>query len=341
MKALVIGLGSMGRKRTQILAEQGVEVSGIDMREDRRRYAEKEFGITTFDCFEKGLEIRPDFLVICNKPNEHLYYVKFGLENDIHTFSEENCVSEFELIDEVIRLSESKKSIIAATSCSFRYHPCVRRIKKNVDDEILGGKNKGFVTYHCGSYLPDWHAYEKVSDYYVNDKETGGGRDMIVFEFEWLQWIFGDVKSVTAVTKKYSEYEADIFDTYQIISGFKDGNTALVAIDVLLRWANRYFRYVTEFGEINWDYNSHHINMYDAREGKWTIMPEAPISGPYKGWNQMDMYRDEIRHFIDAVQGKTEYCTNYKNEKRLSLITLASEESSKTGKKIDIDDWRK
>lgn len=336
MKALVIGLGSMGRKRVQVLTEQKVDVFGVDIREDRRQYIENEYGITTFDRFEKGLEIKPDFLIICNKPNEHLYYVKFGLENGIHTFSEENCVSEFTLMDEVIRLSESKKSIVAAPSCSFRHHPCVQRIKKLIDDGILGDKNKGFITYHCGSYLPDWHTYEQVSDYYVKDKETGGGRDMIVFEYEWLQWIFGDVKSVVANTQKYSEYEADIFDTYQIISDFKGGNTASVAIDVLLRWSNRYFRYITELGEINWDYNSHYINVYDARDGKWNIIPEAPISGPYKGWNQMDMYRDEIRHFIDSVQGKAEYCTNYRNEKHLSLITLASEESSRTGVKIDI-----
>jgi Predicted dehydrogenases and related proteins len=338
MKALVIGLGSMGRKRVQVLTEQKVEVFGVDFREDRRKYIENEYGIKTFDNFEKGLEVKPDFLVVCNKPNEHLQYVKFGLENNIHTFSEENCVSDFILMDDVIRLSESKKSLIAAPSCTFRYHPCVQWIKKLVGEGILGDKNKGFVTYHGGSYLPDWHTYEKVSDYYVNKKETGGGRDMIVFEYEWLQWIFGDVKSVMAATNKYSGYDADIIDTYQIISDFEGGNTASVIIDLLLRWSNRYFRFATEYGEINWDYNSHHINMYDARDGRWSIIPEAPISGPYKGWNQMDMYRDEIRHFIDAIQGKVEYCTNYRNEKRLSQITLASEESGCTGKKIDIID---
>jgi len=338
MKALVIGLGSMGRKRVQVLTEQKLEVFGADIRQDRRAYIEKEYGIKTFESFEKGIEIKPDVLIICNMPNEHLQYVKYGLENEIHTFSEENCVSEFSLMDEVIRLSEKNKAVIAAPSCSFRHHPCVQMIKKIIDDGVLGDKNKGFITYHCGSYLPDWHTYEKISDYYVKDKETGGGRDMIVFEYEWLQWIFGDVKSVMANTVKYGAYEADIFDTYQIISDFEGGNTASVAIDVLLRWSNRYFRYVTEYGEIYWDYNSHYINVFDARDGKWRIIPEAPISGPYKGWNQMDMYRDEIRHFISATKGEAEYCTNYRNEKRLSLITLASEESSRIGAKVSVID---
>jgi len=336
MKALVIGLGSMGRKRVPILLEQKVDVYGVDIREDRRLYIENLYGIKTFDSFEKGLEVKPDFLVTCNKPNEHLYYVKFGLENGIHSFSEENCVSDFTLMDEVIRLSETKKGIVAASSCSFRYHPCVRIIKNIIDSGRLGSRENGFITYHSGSYLPEWHTYEPVLDYYVKDRETGGGRDMIVFEYEWLQWIFGEVKSLMAMTKKFGAYEADVFDSYQILSDFEKGNTASVTVDLLLRWSNRYFRYVTEYGEISWDYNSHYVNVYEAKTQRWEIIPEAPISGPYKGWNQMDMYRDEIRHFIDAVQGKVEYCTNYRNEKYLNLITLAAEESSRKGTRIEI-----
>jgi predicted dehydrogenase len=164
MRALVIGLGSMGRKRTQILLEQGIQVFGVDPRADRRQYAEQHFQIESFDTFEKGLEMSPDLLIVCNKPNEHLPYVKYGLEHGIHSFSEENCVSDFAEIDEIIALSGNPNRPVAATSCSFRYHPCVQLIKRAIDEERVGPRGKGFITYHCGSYLPDWHSSESVAD---------------------------------------------------------------------------------------------------------------------------------------------------------------------------------
>ena len=336
MKALVVGLGSMGRKRVPILLEQGVAVCGADTRADRRENAEKAFGIRTFGSFEQGLETKPDILVACNMPHEHLPYVKFGLENGMHSFSEENCVSDFALMDEVVKLAKEKPSTVAAPSCSMRYHPCIQRIKQLIDGGRLGPKEGGFVTYHGGSYLPDWHTYENVRDYYAGDRASGGGRDMIPFEYQWLHWIFGDVKSVFAKTKKYGAFDADIFDTYHILSEFVAGNTAQVTVDVLTRWSNRYFRYVTERGEIYWDFNSHFVNVHEARDNRWEMLPEAPISGPYKGWNQMDMYRDEVRHFLDAVKGNTKYCTGYENEKHLNQIALAAEKSSETNAGVAI-----
>lgn len=338
MRVLVIGLGSMGRKRVPILLEQGAQVVGTDLREDRREYARREYGIDTYATFEEALQTGPDALVICNMPNEHLPYVKFGLENGYHTFSEENCVNPGQMgeFDEIISLSRKHPELVAAPSCTMRYHPCIQRIKELVDSGVLGERRNSFITYHCGSYLPDWHTYESVRDYYAGRRENGGGRDMVPFEYDWLSWIFGEVTSLSALTQKLGTFDADIFDTYQLLNTFEEGNTAVVVVDVLLRWSSRYFRYVTEKGEINWDYNAHFLNVYYAEENRWEHIPEAPISGPYKGWNQMDMYRDEIRHFLAAVRGECRYQMDYEEEKRLNQLALAAEESARSGRRVSL-----
>lgn len=41
---------------------------------------------------------------------------------------------------------------------------------------------------------------------------------MITFEFEWLCRLLGDVTGVSALARKNATYDADIFDTYQILA---------------------------------------------------------------------------------------------------------------------------
>ncbi len=48
-------------------------------------------------------------------------------------------------------------------------------------------------TYHVGQYLPDWHPWEDIKDFFVNDKRTNGNREILVRELPWLTETFGEV----------------------------------------------------------------------------------------------------------------------------------------------------
>ncbi|MBP8990197.1 MAG: Gfo/Idh/MocA family oxidoreductase [Clostridia bacterium] len=78
MKALVVGLGSMGQKRVKILNELGIETIGVDRRADRREQAAARFGIRTAADVIEALKERPDIMLVCTWPHDHLRYVNMA-----------------------------------------------------------------------------------------------------------------------------------------------------------------------------------------------------------------------------------------------------------------------
>lgn len=272
--------------------------------------------------------------MVCTWPHDHMRYVKYALEHDIHVFSEDTCMDDLAQLEAVMALARSKPHIVAAPSCSMRYHACIRKIKEILESGVLGPVECSFATYHGGSYLPDWHPYEQIQDYYVGQRKTGGGCDMITFEFEWLCWLLGNVCRVSAFARKNGSFDANIFDTYQILAELEGGNTLTATIDVVTRYSNRYFRYVTEKGEIYWEINRHVVKLHLGDANTWQIFGEVSFSGPPAGWSMFDIYRDETRHFIDACQGKTTYRTSYENDLRMCRLVQACEKSSAEGRMI-------
>lgn len=330
MKFLVIGLGSMGKRRIRNLQKLGErEVIGFDIRKDRVKEASTLHSIRTFASFKQALQENPDVLIISCPPDKHLRYAHYAADHGLHFFSEVNTDAPQKLTGLMRRLKG--KRIVAAPSCTMRYHPSVAAIKKLIDSGSLG--RPMLLTYHSGENLEDWHPWEKVTDYYVGKKETGGGRDQIMFELEWIKWLVGDVSSVRALTAKLSKTHADIYDTYDVIFEAKNGVVVNVLVDVIQRPADRIFRLVCERGVIHWDWMTHLVRAYNTTDGKWTEVPERP---GYKGYVVEEMYEEEMRVFLNALAGRQEYPTTFENELELLRMTYAAEKSSKTGRRIKL-----
>lgn len=331
MKFLVVGLGSMGKRRVRNLQKHGEDdVIGFDVRKDRAEEASKLYSIKSFTDFEKAVKEKPDVLIISCPPDKHLYYAKFAAEHNLHFFSEVNT-EEPEKLLELMRKLKGKK-IVAAPSCTMRYHPSVAAIKDLVVSGSLG--RPLLLTYHSGENLEDWHPWESITDYYVGKKKTGGGRDQIMFELEWIRWLVGDFSSVMALTTKLSEMDADIYDTYDLVLEAKGGVVANVLVDVIQRPADRILRLVCEKGMIHWDWMSHIVRVYNTSDKKWEEIPERP---GYKGYVVEEMYEEEMKQFLRAVKGEEDYPITFENELKLLEIMYAAEKSSKTARRIPLN----
>jgi len=318
----VIGLGSMGKRRVRNLKKNGeTEIFGFDNRKDRAEEVQKLYGITTFTKFEDALKENPEVLVISCPPDKHMEYAYYAAEHNIHFFTEVNTDSKEKIIELIQKINGKK--IVAAPSCTMRFHPCVNVIKELVDKKTIG--KPLLLTYHSGSNLEDWHPWEKISDYYVGKKETGGGRDQIMFELEWIKWILGDVRSVRALTTKLSQMEADIFDVYDLILEFENNSVANVLVDMIQRPPNRILRIVCENGIIHWDWMSHMVKVYNALEKKWMEIPERE---GYDAFPVEEMYEAEMRQFLKAVKGEENYPTTFENEIKLIETMYKAEKIS-------------
>ena len=86
MKFLVVGLGSMGKRRVRCLQALGYrDVYGFDSRADRRKEAEKLYSIRTFDTVEVAIkETAPHALIISVPPDAHHIFMKTAVQKRIH-----------------------------------------------------------------------------------------------------------------------------------------------------------------------------------------------------------------------------------------------------------------
>ncbi|GAI32583.1 unnamed protein product, partial [marine sediment metagenome] len=151
MKILVIGLGSMGKRRLRNLkALKEEDILAFDLREDRRKEVEEKYRIKTFANFEEAMKEKPEVFIISVPPDIHLKYQLYAAKHDIHFFTEASVVKDG--LEEVIELLK-QKDIVGVPSSTLRFHPAIKKIKELVDNNKIG--RLCTFTYHSGQYLPD------------------------------------------------------------------------------------------------------------------------------------------------------------------------------------------
>jgi predicted dehydrogenase len=304
MNILVIGLGSMGKRRIRCLKRLGFENTfGYDLRKDRREETKEKYKVGVVSNLGKGVLDKIDALIISTPPDQHNRYIRLAIENKKPAFVEASVI--LEGLAELNSLAK-KQHILIAPSCTVRFHPAIKDIKN-----IVASKQYGRVTnfsYHSGQYLPDWHPWEKVTDFYVGKKETGGCREIVPFELTWIVDVMGMPKKVSGFFGKTMDVGADIDDTYVISMDFGDfyGN---MTVDVVSRYATRSLILNLERGQILWRWDEGVVKLYDGMGQRW-INYYYPQGQAVEGYNKNiieDMYVEETQSFISAVEGKRRF----------------------------------
>src|SRR3989338_175883 len=324
MKFLIIGLGSMGKRRIRNLQYLKIKnIIGFDPRLDRREEAENKYGIATVDDLKKVNIGDLDAIIISTPPDTHNVHMAFAIKHSKPAFVEASVVlGNLEKLDK----DAIKKKVLIAPSCTSRFHSSIRTIK-----ELVQGGKYGKVTnfsYHCGLYLPDWHPWEKVTDYYVSKKETGAAREIVPFELTWLWDIVGIPKKVMAYRASTMDVGAPIDDTYAIAMNF--GNMlGTMVIDVVSRYGIRSLLLNMEHGQIMWRWDENFVKLYYSRHKRWTKLRQSQGKSA-RGYNKNiseDMYVDEMRAFISATKGKRKFPNTLKDDIVILKSLIAMEKT--------------
>ena len=339
-RILVAGLGSMGKRRVRNLQFLGMDVVGLDISEERRRQSSDLYGIGTHADIGAALAEKPDAMVISTPPHVHKEYAISSIKHRLPFFTEVNTMPPGDM-QEIIDLC-SKNGTRGMPSCNVAFHPSVRRIRSLLEGGAIG--RPLLAHFHSGAYLPDWHPWEKMSDYYVYKKETGGGRDQIMWELSWLSMLLGRPRTVLGHAKKLGDFDADIFDTYALQMELEGGTLGSVVVDVIQRPPSRHLEITGTSGTIRWDYGARTVVVSDG--GDWSSYPEKddchgyPVEQRKPGFASKDVgmtesYIDEMRAFLDVVGGGSPAFT-LEDERDLLKTMYEAEASSETGAKRSI-----
>jgi len=318
MKFLVLGLGSMGKRRIRCLKYLGYEnIIGYDPRKDRCLETEELHTIETKNNISDFNFNDIDVFIISTPPDKHLEYILLAIDKCKPAFVEASAL--LKGLNEA-NISAKKNDVLIAPSCTLRFHPAIKKIKNIVESNEYG-KPTNF-SYHSGQYLPDWHPWENVKDFYVSRKEVSACREIVPFELTWIIDIIGPVKNASAFYGKTMDVGADIDDTYAITMEFKD-SFGIMIVDVVSRFAVREMTLNMEYGQLKWNWNNSHLEIYSVKDNNWTEVNFSKGKAA-EGYNKNiveDMYFEEIETFINAIN-KTQLWPNSLDDDIKILKTL-------------------
>ncbi len=321
MRFVVVGLGSMGRRRIRLLKQisDKFEIVGVDSKIERCQQAENELAITTKSSLKEALEEKKtDGVIISTSPLSHASIINEALNASCNVFTELNLVAD--MYDENISLAKEKGKVLFLSS-TFLYRDEIRYIRSKVE------KNKGPLNYnyHAGQYLPDWHPWESIHNYFVGDKRTNGCRELFAIELPWIIKVFGEIESFEVLSSKNTELGIQYKDNYLLLVKHKNGNKGVFAVDVVSRKPVRNLEIYGENLYMTWDGSPAGLHLYDYEKKVNNNIDlydnTVDKQDGYAAFIIENAYKKELETFIDQINGTgTAEHTFEEDRQVLSLI---------------------
>lgn len=299
MKIVVIGLGSMGKRRIRILKELGGNISiiGVESNKERAQKVSELFDIPIYDSIEDAKKSEKiDHAFVCTSPLSHNSIIHESLMNGWNVFTELNLVDDG--YKENMELAK-KNNCVLFLSSTFLYREEIKHIRKKLE-------NRGNINYvyHIGQYLPDWHPWEDYKNFFVGDKRTNGCREIMAIELPWLISIFGNIINYRVMADNMSDLDLPYRDNYFIECQHEKGNKGMLIVDVVCPKAVRNLEIYGERMYIHWDGTPTGLMYYDCEKHKdisVKLYDEIEQIEGYSSFVVENAYRSEIQEFFKVV----------------------------------------
>lgn len=319
MNILVVGLGSMGKRRIRLLKKmyQQYHIYGVDLNAQRCAFVKKEYEMETFPTMEEAVSQRKfECAFVCTSPLTHAGIIKTCLENDMNVFTELNLVSDG-YVDN-INLAKQKNKLLFLSSTMI-YRDEMKYLREQID-----AKKCYSYTYHVGQYLPDWHPWENYKDFFVADKKTNACREILAIELPWIVKIFGEIEHIKSVRTKATKLDIDYDDSYMILLQHKSGTIGSLCVDVVSCEPIRSLKIVAENLYLSWDGDE---DSFFEKSGSKEELKKISLYDEIdhlEGYNKTiieNEYANELIQFFDELQKKADSIYNFEDDlKTLSII---------------------
>ena len=317
MKALIVGLGSMGKRRIRLLKgiDPSIEIIGVDTWDERRAQVE-EMGHKTFTSIADAAAEKPDVAFVCTAPLSHYAILKELLTYKINSFTELNLVKDG--YEELMELAKANDTVLFLSS-TMLYRGEINFIL----DEVKKYDKPVSYIYHIGQYLPDWHPWESYKNFFVGNKRTNGCREIFGIEMPWLIEAFGKVTDVYSVSNKVTDLDIDFDDRYFVTLTHESGARGVLSVDVVCPKAVRNLEVYGEGLHLFWEGNPKALWKFnnETKEKEFiNTYVTFEHDSRYSDNIVENAYVDEMQNFLNVVKG-TE-TAKYSFEKDLYTISV-------------------
>jgi predicted dehydrogenase len=321
-KILLIGAGTMGMEHaTSYYSMDTVHLIGIV--EVRKEQAEKIIGqhdTKIFQTLEEALKNLEhiDVIDICVPTFLHKEYVMKAADYGIDVICEKPLAYTLQDARYMIDYCE-EKNVKLFIGHVVRFFPQYSKVRELVSSGTIG--DIGVVrTRRGGSFPAGW------SDWYADHSKSGGViLDLIIHDFDFLRWNFGEVERVFA--KGIAERKLENLDYALVTLVFKSG----VIAHVEGTWAHQTFSSQFEFagknGIIEYDSLKEEpvlLSIKQLNDGKSGVaVPQSPL--------KKSPYYIELEHFLTCLKSNEPPIVTAEDAYKAMEISVAALQSLKTG----------
>jgi len=332
MKVAVVGLGSMGQRRTRLIREfdPTIEIFGIDTMPERCAEAKEKYGVESYSSIPELKAAHPDVecVFISTGPLSHCSIIKTALENDLHVFTEINLVDDgYE--ENIAKAKE--KGLCLFLSSTFLYRDEVKYIKDKCNAGPQGRLN---YIYHIGQYLPNWHPWEDYRKVFYAHPRTNGCREIMAIDMPWILDIFGPVKTYKFMRSMNTTLDLDpsYRDNCYIMIEHENGNKGVFIADVVTPKTERSFEVYGENFFISWDGSATGVKEFvpcndpDVNPNKVPLKDVDIYGGSgtnlndYASFVVENAYMNEVKAFFAYVKDGVEPVYTFEDDQKLMNI---------------------
>lgn len=320
MKVIVIGLGSMGKRRIRLMQtlRSSDEIIGIDTDSSRCKEINERYSISCFTTIEKAISLNDiDCAFVCTSPLSHGNIIAQCLAAGWNVFSEINLVSD--MYQENIALAKAKGLVLFLSST-----PMYRQEMQLIQEKIKINNEAVNYIYHVGQYLPDWHPWENYNKFFVGNERTNGCREIMAIELPWMIQAFGDIVDINTIASKMSKLEIKYNDNYYIEFTHQNGTKGIFIVDVICRHAIRHLEVFSENLFLEWNGKPDSLFMKNLQTSKLEIVGTDDYSRQegYSEFVNEISYLNEIESFFNVLHGEKQKYTFEEDEKILHIIDI-------------------
>ncbi len=327
LNVAIVGAGTMGHIHASCCRDaEGAELAAIvDVAEDRARKFADEHGIKAYpDVMSVCADPDIDIVAVCVPTPWHREIALKAAKGGKHVFLEKPIARTLDEAQETLDGCD-EAGVKLFVGHVVRYFQEYCKAKELIDTGKVG--NVGVVRLLRGGPFP------MVADNWYADKEKSGGLivDMLIHDFDWLRWCFGEAKRVYA--RDLSHYNLPLLDYALVCLKFESG----VIAHVTGSWA-----YPGNFRtalEVAGDKGMIQMSSEDSApisielksiEGAagGVAVPRIPVA--------KSPYLLEWEDFIRWINGEGEPRVSLTDAVEALRIALAAEKSTTTGQPVNV-----
>ena len=327
---LVIGSGSMARRHIKnlktLFPNSIVGNLNFSKKNDTLKKINSE---VIFNKTQKAIDFEPNFVIEASPAPFHLENASHFLLEDIPVLIEKPLCSNLEDFYKFEKIIHKKKSIIEVGYC-FRYLKGALKFK-----EILQGQTYGkILSVHIdvGQYLPDWRPNMDYKKSVSANKKLGGGVLLeLSHELDYINWFFGESRSVFCKISNSGQLDIDVEDVADAILVHDKGLIVSIHMDFLQKSAHRTCRVITEKGTLKWDLLKNTINFQGLSNSQEIVFRDA-------SYTRNDMFLKMLKRFKKLSNRELDPLVSLDEALRVICLVESMNMSSDLNKLVDIKD---